>query len=89
MMLLAKLRKTLRPPESPLVPAGSALVFDYRTLHRGRANTTKDENRPVLVLTFAKSWFRDLYNFPKRSMMAPLETAPLAKDAQIEEGAGD
>ena len=85
MMLLAKLRKTLRAPESPLVAAGSALVFDYRTLHRGRANTTADQSRPVLVLTFAKSWFRDLYNFPKRSMMTPTTDGGTMKTNNSEE----
>jgi ectoine hydroxylase-related dioxygenase (phytanoyl-CoA dioxygenase family) len=88
MMLLAKLRKTLRAPLSPLVPAGSALVFDYRTLHRGRANTTASESRPVLVLTFAKSWFRDLYNFPKRSMMAAKEEQEQEQEQEGQEGAG-
>ena len=35
-MLLAKLRKTLRPPEAPPIRRGDAVVFDYRVLHRGR-----------------------------------------------------
>jgi len=65
--LLAKVKKTLRAPVRPCPRAGDALVFDYRSLHRGRANSCHT-TRPVLVLTFAKKWFRDLYNFPKRSL---------------------
>lgn len=67
MMLAAKARKTLRDPVLPLLEAGDALIFDYRVLHRGRANVS-DVDRPVLVMTFAKSWFTDVLNFPKRSM---------------------
>lgn len=35
--LLAKVKKTLRAPVRPCPRAGDALLFDYRTLHRGRA----------------------------------------------------
>ena len=85
MMLAAKARKTLRAPITPELKKGDALVFDYRILHRGGANTsddccgTKDEeeesdnddlgrHRPVLVLTFARRWFKDVCNFPKRTI---------------------
>jgi len=68
MMLGAKARKELRDPVTPMCAAGDALVFDYRTLHRGRANVTKNADRPVLVLTFGKSWYKDIYNFPPRSL---------------------
>ena len=63
---------------------GDALIFDYRVLHRGRANMSDEEDeeeeecvvgkdhggrdRPVLVLTFARRWFVDVCNFPKRSI---------------------
>lgn len=49
------------------IPAGSAVVFDYRLLHRGLANRT-DRSRPILYLTFAAPWFRDLHNFPERRL---------------------
>ena len=65
--LLAKVKKTLRPCVSPCPSAGDALIFDYRTVHRGRANLSATP-RPVLVLTFSKTWFKDLYNFPRRSI---------------------
>jgi hypothetical protein len=73
MMLLAKARKTLRAPATPLLKQGDALVFDYRILHRGRANTTLTTNRPMLVLTIAKKWFKDISNFPLRSLFEPPE----------------
>eukprot|EP01034_Spumella_vulgaris_P021942 gene21942-28022_t len=42
-------------------------AFDYRVLHRGTAN--RSENiRPILVFTFAKPWYKDLLNFPHRSL---------------------
>ena len=93
MMLGAMARKELRPTVTPELQRGDALIFDYRILHRGRANTshirnysseTKDgsapehivntertekgRDRPILVMTFAASWFVDVCNFPKRSI---------------------
>lgn len=90
MLLAARARKTLRAPVIPLLRRGDALLFDYRILHRGRANGSEavDEDgdddlngsernvtfvgsgkdRPVLVMTFAKKWFVDVLNFPKRSI---------------------
>ena len=32
-------------------------------------------------MTFAKEWFRDLYNFPKRYLHDPTTTAPADGDA--------
>mmetsp|Transcript_17376 Transcript_17376/g.34864 ORF Transcript_17376/g.34864 Transcript_17376/m.34864 type:complete len:302 (+) Transcript_17376:265-1170(+) len=68
MMLAAKARGTLRKPVMPLLRAGDALIFDYRVLHRGRANITKESDRPILVMTFAKSGFKDRLNFPSKSI---------------------
>jgi len=110
MMLLAKAKKMLRETVVSEMKRGDALVFDYRILHRGRANLSdrvvvvnddcEDENddvndvddgeehdvvtvssqrdnnkgrgrdRPVLVLTFARRWFVDVCNFPKRSIFS-------------------
>ena len=42
--------------------AGSAILFDYRTLHRGTANRTTAD-RPILYFTYAKSWFEDPVNY--------------------------
>ena len=68
MMLSAMARKTLRKPVCPIVTAGSCVMFDYRVLHRGRANLSADTDRPVLVLTYAKTFFKDVFNFPARSL---------------------
>lgn len=95
MMLGARARKELRPTVTPELAMGDALIFDYRILHRGRANLshmgdsesfegctikqTNDRNssknhlgkdRPILVMTFARKWFVDVCNFPKRSIFA-------------------
>ena len=44
---------------------GSAVLFDYRLHHRGLANrSTSGESRPLLYLTFGRSWFTDAENFP-------------------------
>ncbi|MEZ4448504.1 MAG: phytanoyl-CoA dioxygenase family protein [Nannocystaceae bacterium] len=60
-------------PLALTVPAGSAVIFDYRLLHRGLANRT-DRSRPILYLTFAAPWFRDVHNFPARRLFP--ETPP-------------
>lgn len=78
LMLAARAKKTLRSPVVPCLQRGDALIFDYRLLHRGRANTHPNQiNRPILVLTFARKWFVDVCNFPKRSLYdsdGPLST---------------
>jgi hypothetical protein len=70
MMLAAACRKTLRRPVAPILATGDILIFDYRVLHRGLANKTM-QNRNFLVLTVAKPWFKDILNFPKRSLEDP------------------
>ena len=51
----------------PCVDAGGAVLFDYRTVHRGTANRSA-EDRPLLYLTFARPWFSDTVNFPTTSV---------------------
>ena len=71
MMLSAKARKTLRPPVAPLLIIGDALVFDYRVLHRGKANQCSrvdEDRRTLLCITAALPWFKDILNYPKRSI---------------------
>jgi hypothetical protein len=70
MMLAAKCRKTLRQPVVPMLAIQDVLIFDYRILHRGLANNSS-QNRSFLVLTVAKPWFKDILNFPKRSLDDP------------------
>eukprot|EP01040_Poterioochromonas_malhamensis_P000200 gene200-209_t len=68
-MLLAKLKKQIKAPVKPIVKKGSILIFDYRVLHKGCANKS-NEVRPILVFTFAKSWYKDNLNFPSRSVFS-------------------
>jgi hypothetical protein len=70
MMLAAACRKTLQRPVAPILATGDVLIFDYRVLHRGLANKTM-QNRSFLVVTVAKPWFKDILNFPKRSLDDP------------------
>ena len=67
MMLAARARKQLRPPVTPELELGDALCFDYRVLHRGRANRSMDY-RAILVITYSQPWYNDVCNFPARSM---------------------
>ena len=61
--------------------AGSAIFFDYRTLHRGTANCTTAD-RPILYFTYARSWFEDPVNYrhanQHRSILAGREALALA-----------
>ena len=78
----AFLTKKLRGTSAPCLSAGSALLFDYRTLHRGLANTSGIP-RPVLVYTFAKPYFSDRLNFPHASVhdeAAAVAALPLPHD---------
>lgn len=70
MLLTAKCRKTLRPPVCFPWTMRDVVLFDYRILHRGKANN-QNYNRMVLVMTFSEPWFKDILNFPKRSMLEP------------------
>lgn len=76
MLLAARCRKELRPTVAPLLNQGDVLIFDYRILHRGLANLTKEHNRAVLVLTVSEKWFDDRLNFPKRSLYETNESKP-------------
>jgi hypothetical protein len=47
--------------------AGSAIMFDYRILHRGLANESAI-SRPMLYFTYGRQWFRDATNYPTLSI---------------------
>jgi len=47
--------------------AGSAIIFDYRILHRGLANRSA-ARRPLLYFTYGRAWFRDATNYPTLSL---------------------
>mmetsp|Transcript_11757 Transcript_11757/g.20473 ORF Transcript_11757/g.20473 Transcript_11757/m.20473 type:complete len:363 (-) Transcript_11757:335-1423(-) len=74
--LVAYAKKQIQQPVTPILKAGSVLAFDYRLLHRGLANTSS-QPRPVLVLTYSKPWFVDVFNFPSRSIFdySPIQCA--------------
>ena len=70
--------------------AGSVILFDYRILHRGLANSTQ-ASRPVLYFTYARAWFRDVRNFPERVLVPDRNNKPAArsmKDLQSRNLAG-
>ena len=48
---------------APRCALGDAVLFDYRTWHRGLANES-DADRPVLYLVVARPWWRDDRNDP-------------------------
>lgn len=45
---------------APLVPVGSALLWDFRTIHCGLANVGK-RSRPIIFTVLARGWFGDLH----------------------------
>jgi hypothetical protein len=66
---------------APTLTLGDCLVFDYRLLHRGLANATTttpldtepniqacSNNRTILVVAIAQPWFKDVVNFPQKSL---------------------
>mmetsp|Transcript_25507 Transcript_25507/g.33328 ORF Transcript_25507/g.33328 Transcript_25507/m.33328 type:complete len:264 (-) Transcript_25507:422-1213(-) len=81
--LAAYAKKQIQPPVAPLLKAGSILAFDYRLLHHGTANESS-EYRPILVLTFSKPWFVDIFNFPSRSLF--VNRLSLKEEKEGEEG---
>jgi Phytanoyl-CoA dioxygenase (PhyH) len=87
--LAAKARRTLRPCVAPTLTLGDCLVFDYRLLHRGLANATTTTpldtepniqacsiNRTILVVAIAQPWFKDVVNFPQKSLYDDATNAP-------------
>jgi len=59
---------------SPRLRAGTALVYDYRTVHRGVPNSTGSQGtaprtRKMLYLLYARPWFRDHINFGTESLL--------------------
>lgn len=48
--------------------AGEAVIFDYRTVHRGVKNRSTETARPLLYQVWTKPWFRDVRNFGLESL---------------------
>eukprot|EP00049_Salpingoeca_infusionum_P007968 m.128580 g.128580 ORF g.128580 m.128580 type:complete len:122 (-) comp13873_c1_seq4:1820-2185(-) len=49
------------------IHGGDVIMFDYRTVHRGVANTSQ-KSRPLLYQVYSKSWFADVVNFGEESL---------------------
>lgn len=84
-MLAAKAHQTLRPSVAPTMEPGDCLFFDYRILHRGQANRTRHERRTILVMAVAQPWFKDVVNFPSRSLYDTVQSQPDDITAPVEE----
>lgn len=54
------------PSFAPVVPPGSAILWDFRTYHSGTANTSV-QPRPLITATFARRWYQDPVNFEQGS----------------------
>ena len=87
LLLAAQARRTWQPPVAPLLQRGDGLILDYRLLHRGMAHamtttttatTAQQQHRPILVVTVAQPWFRDLVNVPSRSLYDSVTTTTAA-----------
>ena len=50
--------------ETPRIEIGSCAIWDFRLFHGGTPNHS-DMHRPILYLTYARSWYRDPKNFLK------------------------
>jgi ectoine hydroxylase-related dioxygenase (phytanoyl-CoA dioxygenase family) len=58
----------LAPHHRPEVPLGSAVLWDFRTWHRGEPNLT-DAARPMVYATYSRAWYRDPTGFPRPDMV--------------------
>jgi hypothetical protein len=68
-MLLNQAKRTLRPVIAPLLQRTDCLIFDYRILHRGLAHSNANQSQRILLnVTVSLPWFKDVVNFPKRSL---------------------
>ena len=73
------------PSKILTVDAGSAILFDYRTKHRGLANRGA-EPRPLVYLTYGQPWWVDAYNFSAEryhELPEPLLARPAARDERL------
>lgn len=50
--------------------AGSALLYDYRLIHRGMGNRSKATERPVLQFFYHKKTYTEQRNYGKESLFA-------------------
>ena len=73
------------PADPAYPPLGAAMMWDFRTLHRGTANTS-DKVRPFVLITYARPWWRDHGNYTgfrrPRLQISPEAIAALDPDLQ-------
>jgi hypothetical protein len=69
--------------DTPLAPAGSPVIFDYRLGHRGLGNSSR-KPRPIVYLTYtsASKEFRDSVNFSRKRYrkLGDLIEKPLSRE---------
>ena len=53
----------------PFLPMGSCYLMDYQLLHGGTPNVSSVV-RPILYLTYYRSWFQESVNYEKQSRIA-------------------
>jgi ectoine hydroxylase-related dioxygenase (phytanoyl-CoA dioxygenase family) len=70
-------------PLVPVVREGAALLWDYRLVHGGTANRSR-QPRPLLYATYCRPWFHDHRNFHQQAPLAVAESvfARLSPKAQ-------
>ena len=79
----ARSRRGVAPPWR----AGDAIIFDYRTFHRGMPNHS-GARRPLLYQTYSRPWFRDEHNFPPDASLKADVVAQPGGAARSEGGGG-
>jgi len=55
-------------PDEPLVREGSCVLWDYRLLHGGTPNQSAVP-RPLLYMTYSRSWFLDHKNYRRQAAL--------------------
>lgn len=69
--------------ETPTIPIGSCILWDFRLLHRGTPNGS-DIARPLIYAAYARPWYRDPVNYDKatqrRLSFDPAFLAGLSED---------
>ena len=48
---------------APLLRRGEAMMYDYRTCHRGTENLSQSKTRTMLYLMYARPWLKEHLNF--------------------------
>ena len=51
-----------------IVPAGSAVLYDYRCMHRGMPNQSADTERPILQFLYHKKSYVERDNYGQTSL---------------------